>query len=158
MAPQEASSTLLEKKGLAPTPHRVMVLDILADSPSPLSPQEIFMTLKRSHSMNRVTLYRILDLLVSHGIVERIQSGDRAFRYGLNTLSPHARHPHFYCSRCGSVQCVDTHAIPLEVEDLQKTFSGLIEKMEVRLDGICKNCLRTLGRRPRGSGRTSERQ
>ncbi len=142
MAHQDDSISLLKQKGLNPTPHRVMVLGILGNSPSPLSPQEIFATLQRFHPMNRVTLYRILEVLVAHGLVERIQSGDKAYRYGLNAQSPHAEHPHFYCSHCGGIQCVHAEGIHVQVEDIQKTFPGLIQKMEIRLDGICKNCLR----------------
>ena len=133
---------LLSGSDLAPTPHRLMVLEIIGNSPSPLSPQEISLVLERSHRMNRVTLYRILDILVERKLVDRISSGDRAFRYGLAPNANHPQHPHFYCNSCGSMECLDPQTVPVDVQALQKAFPALIQKVEVRLDGICKNCLR----------------
>ncbi|MFP5213987.1 MAG: Fur family transcriptional regulator, partial [Acidobacteriota bacterium] len=63
---------LLEGAGLDPTSNRTMVLEIIGNSPSPLTPQDILTTLQRNHSINRVTLYRILDLLVEKRLIERI--------------------------------------------------------------------------------------
>jgi Fur family ferric uptake transcriptional regulator len=132
----------LKSSDLAATPHRLMVLEIIGNSGSPLSPQEIFRTLQRSHPMNKVTLYRILDLLVARKLVERISAGDRSYRYGLAPNSNHPQHPHFYCNACGNMECLAPEALPLDTRSLQRAFPALIEKVEVRLDGICKNCLR----------------
>lgn len=133
---------LLTSSELASTPHRLMVLEIVGNSPSPLSPQEIYMTLRRSHPMNKVTLYRILEILVEKGLVERISAGDRAYRYGLAPNTNHPPHPHFYCNSCGNMECLAPEAVPLDTQSLQRGFPALIQKVEVRLDGICKNCLR----------------
>lgn len=143
-------SAILENSDLPVTPHRLRVLEIVGNSPYPLSPPEIFETVKRSCSMNRVTLYRVLDLLVERGLVERISAGDRAFRYGLAPNTNHPKHPHFYCTRCRSMECLRPETLPLDVQSFQRTFPALIEKVEVRLDGICSNCLqKRRGRRQR---------
>lgn len=147
MSQETNYSDLLVKTGLAATPHRVMVVEILGSSPSPLTPQEIFMALKRAHPMNRVTLYRILDLLVGSGLVERISAGDRTFRYALAVRSPHSEHAHFYCNDCGNLECLSFQALPLDVGALQKRLPALILRVEIRLDGICKNCLKRKGER-----------
>ena len=75
-------------------------------------------------------------------IVDRISAGDRSFRYGLAANKNHPRHPHFYCTLCGSMECLNPESLPVDIQSFQKTFPSLIEKMEIRLDGICKNCLR----------------
>lgn len=133
---------ILEGSGVGCTPNRLKVLKIIGDSPSPLSASEIYTTLRRSGSINRVTLYRILDILVDSRIVDRISAGDRSFRYGLAANKNHPRHPHFYCTLCGSMECLNPESLPVDIQSFQKTFPSLIEKMEIRLDGICKNCLR----------------
>jgi len=135
-------SASLENSDLPVTPRRLLVLEVVGNSSYPLSPQEIFETVRRSHSMNRVTLYRILDLLVEKELVERISSGDRTFRYGPAPSTNHPPHPHFFCTRCRSMECLRPEALPLDVRSLQRTFPALIEKVEIRLDGICSNCLR----------------
>ena len=55
------------------------VLEVVGNNSFPLSASDIVKTLERSGSINRVTVYRILDLLVEHGVVDRISTGGRAF-------------------------------------------------------------------------------
>ncbi len=143
--------SILENSGIAHTHNRLKVLEIIGNSSYPLSAQEIFMTMKRSHKINRVTLYRILDILVESGVVDRISAGDRSFRYGLAANSNHPSHPHFFCTRCGNMECLNPESIPLDVQAFQETFPALIRRMEIRLDGICKNCLRRRENRKQGS-------
>lgn len=133
---------MLQSAGLTATPHRLMVIEILDNNSTPLSPQEIFLTIRRTHRMNRVTLYRILDVLVAAGLVERISAGDRSFRYALTNQGEHSKHPHFFCSRCGNLECLNPKAFSLDIGSFQKHFTARIERVDVRLDGICKNCLR----------------
>ena len=134
-------SKLLVDVDLSPTPHRLRVLEIIGNSPSPLSHQEIYRYLRDSHPVNRVTIYRILDTLVERKLVVRISSGDRSFRYALATDADHSQHPHFYCSDCGHMGCLDEKIMSLDVTQLIDTIPGLVSRIEVRLDGICENCL-----------------
>lgn len=134
-------TSLLQERGLAATPHRLIVLEIIGNSPSPLTHQEIFATLERGHRMNKVTLYRILDLLVENGLVERIPGGDRTFRYGL-APDDHHRHAHFFCKACGIMQCLSPDALAVDVPAFQLRFPALISRVDIRLDGICKECLK----------------
>ena len=87
-----------------------------------------------------MTVYRILDLLVERGIVERISTGGRAFYYDLPPNDHHKPHPHFYCKICGQMDCLSPEIFVVDTEPLWKTFPGRIDKVEVRIDGICKNC------------------
>ncbi len=140
---------LFKGADLAPLPYRLAILEIVGNSPSPLSAQEIFEIVRRFHRMNRVTLYRILDLLVDKGLVHRISAGDRSFRYGLAPNDNHPEHPHFYCSRCGNMECLAPEAVSVDTGAIERTFPALIQKVEIRLDGICRSCLRTRKNGPR---------
>ena len=133
---------LLAGHGLEGTQNRLRILEIIGNSSYPLSVQEIFETLSRTQTVNRVTVYRILDLLREKRLVDRISAGDRSFRYGLAPNANHQDHSHFYCTRCGNMECLSPESLYLKMETLERTFPGLIEKAEVRLDGICKNCLK----------------
>ncbi len=133
---------MLTSAGLGVTENRLHVLEIIGNNSFPLSAGDIFKTLDRNGSINRVTVYRILDLLVDHGIVDRISTGERAFCYGLAPNEHHQPHPHFYCKRCGQMVCLNPENLIVETESLRKTFPGRIDKIEVRVDGICKNCLK----------------
>ena len=133
---------LLKASELEVTPNRLRILEIIGGNTCPLSAADILQTLQRETAVNRVTVYRILDLLVERGLVERLSTGGRAFYYGLAPSPQHPSHPHFYCKNCGQMDCLDANSLALDTGGLQKTFAGQIDKVEIRLDGICKNCLR----------------
>ncbi|MEH0019711.1 MAG: Fur family transcriptional regulator [Desulfobacter sp.] len=133
---------LLVSVGLDPTRNRLRVLEIIGNNSFPLSASDIHDTLDRSRPINRVTVYRILDLLVEKGIVDRISTGGRAAYYGLAPNERHQAHPHFYCTSCGQMDCLSPQALNVEFSRFASTFPGRIDKLEMRLDGICKNCLK----------------
>ncbi|GAB6904294.1 conserved hypothetical protein [Desulfosarcina cetonica] len=134
--------SLLEAADLEATANRLDVLEVIGGNSYPLSAGDIHHTLKRRSGINRVTVYRILDLLVARGILDRISTGGRAFYYGMAPNKNHPRHPHFYCTRCGQMNCLTPDSLTVDAEALRKTFPGRIDKVEVRIDGICKNCMK----------------
>jgi Fur family ferric uptake transcriptional regulator len=131
---------LLSEADLESTPNRLRVLEVVGNNKFPLSASDIYKILERSSTINRVTVYRILDLLVEHGVVERISTGGRAFYYDLAPNDYHKPHPHFYCTNCGQMDCLSPESLVVDTEPLWKTYPGRIDKVEVRIDGICKNC------------------
>jgi len=134
-------ASFLEVSGLGHTPNRQRVLEAIGNHGRPLSAQQIFETLSRSDNINRVTVYRILDLLVDNGLVERISGGGRSFVYGPAPNENHPAHPHFYCRSCGNLECLNPRSLNVDLQPMQGSFPGLIENVEVRVDGVCKNCL-----------------
>ena len=134
-------SNFLKASGLGHTPNRQRVLEVIGNNSSPLSAQQIFDTLSRCDNINRVTVYRILELLVDKGLVERINGGGRSYVYGLAPNENHPAHPHFYCKSCGNLECLNPQSLNVDLQHMQRTFAGLIENVEVRVDGVCKNCL-----------------
>jgi Fur family ferric uptake transcriptional regulator len=133
---------LLTSANLEPTTNRLHILEVIGNNRFPLSAGDIFKTLDRTSSINRVTVYRILDRLVDGGVVERISTGGRAFYYGLAPNDHHEPHPHFYCKHCGQMDCLNPQSLDVNTDPLLKTFPGQIDSIEIRVDGICKNCLR----------------
>ncbi len=131
---------LLVDATLEVTTNRVRVLEILGDNKFPLSAGDIYNILARTSSINRVTVYRILDRLVAHGVADRISTGGRAFYYGIASNSHHRAHPHFYCTVCGQMDCLHPDSLTVDTAPLWKSYPGRIDKVEVRVDGICKNC------------------
>ena len=135
--------SLLELSGLGHTANRLRVLEIIGNRSHPLSAQEIIEELnKETQEVNRVTVYRILELLVGKRLVERISAGDRSFRYGLAPNTNHQPHSHFYCLECKEMECLSPDQINLDTQPLTRSFLGLIERVEVRIDGICEDCRR----------------
>jgi len=133
---------LLASVDLDATEKRVRVLEVIGSNTFPLSASNIHETLDRNTSINRVTVYRILDLLVKNSLVDRISTGGRASYYGLAPNENHKAHPHFYCTACGQMDCLTPETVAVEFDKFKATFPGRIDKLEMRLDGICKNCLK----------------
>lgn len=133
---------ILTAAGLDATVNRIHILEAIGNNNYPLTARDVFNVVDRAQSINRVTVYRILDLLVEKKIVERLNVGSRAAYYGLAPNENHDPHPHFYCTRCGQMDCLHSESINIDADRLRKTFPGEINRVEVRVDGICKNCLR----------------
>ena len=133
---------LLNAARIDVTENRLRMMEVIGNNSYPLSAADIYKTLERNGSINRVTVYRILDLLVENELVDRLSTGGRAFYYGMAPNANHRPHPHFYCTRCGQMDCLTPDSLNVDSEALWKTFPGRIDKVEVRVDGICKNCMK----------------
>jgi Fur family ferric uptake transcriptional regulator len=131
------ASVLLRQAGLAQTANRVRVVQALAEAGSPRTPQHLLERL--AGGMNRVTLYRILDLLVEHGVATRHNAGERAFRYCL--ANDPLGHAHFLCTRCGETQCLESSALQQDFRKLLASLPMRVEGAEFRLSGVCEVCL-----------------
>jgi Fur family transcriptional regulator, ferric uptake regulator len=133
---------LLETGGLEPTPSRIRVLEVIGNNSAPVSAQEIFKTVRRTADINRVTVYRILEVLVKRGLVEKLSGGGRSLVYGLGPNQNHPAHPHFRCRSCGVLQCLQPGSLKVDLGGIERSFVGEIRGIEIRVDGICKNCLK----------------
>jgi len=138
--PNPDPKKLLRNAGLSMTLNRGLVLESIALSDRPLRAREILEEVRARHAMNKVTLYRILDLLVDKDVIFRHSSGDRAFRYCLTASGTRASHCHFYCKRCGCMECLSVEEMPIDFSVLRESFPMRVEEVEVRLDGVCKAC------------------
>ena len=135
-------SEMLEVSGLKPTPSRMRVLEVIGNNSSPLSAQDIFVTLRRITNINRVTVYRILNVLVDRRLVDRLSSGGRNQVYCMAPNEQHPAHPHFRCDSCGSLQCLQPGSLKVDLKGMERSFTGEIKNVEIRVNGTCRNCLK----------------
>ncbi|SKA96470.1 Fur family transcriptional regulator, ferric uptake regulator [Paucidesulfovibrio gracilis DSM 16080] len=130
------SHATLRQAGVDPTARRVMVYEAVARAEGAVSAPDLLGTL--CAHMNKVTLYRILDLLVEHGVVARHTGPERTAHYCLGR-----GHGHFHCTHCGRCICLrleDAHLERLVGPEL--TGLGRVEDVELRVEGICSDCLK----------------
>ncbi|MFN3594830.1 MAG: Fur family transcriptional regulator [Thiobacillaceae bacterium] len=88
--PAIAAEALVRRYGRA-TPARVAVLRLLLTADSALTHAEVAARL--GGGVDRVTLYRVLDWLVSRGLAHRIAGEDRIWRFGVNVARATTMHP-----------------------------------------------------------------
>jgi Fur family ferric uptake transcriptional regulator len=133
---------MLDGMGLDSTSNRLRVLEVIGNNPSPMGAQEIFETLGRTAKINRVTVYRILDLLTEKVLVIRLSGLGRGLVYGLAPNENHPPHPHFQCRSCGTFQCMQPASLNMDIREVQRTFPGEIIGVDIRVSGTCGNCLK----------------
>lgn len=135
--PASRASERLRSDGRRGTPARLAVLDILLAAPTALSHQEVEQAARgKGLTADRVTLYRVLDWLVSQGLAHRIEGQDRVWRYKAGEREGHG-HAHFHCNRCGQVYCLD-ELRPAFALSLPPGY--LFQGAELTIRGLCPRC------------------
>lgn len=128
---------LLRAAKLRVTPARVGVLEILLGSPTALSHADLE---SRLPDADRVTLYRVLDSLVTCGLALKAVDTRGVFRFSATRAKhEHDGHLHFRCTACGAVFCLD--APPPPPPGLPRGFR--LSGVEYDLRGTCAQCTQT---------------
>jgi Fur family transcriptional regulator, ferric uptake regulator len=136
--PAERIYTLLKEAGYRLTSPRRAVAHVLLSALTPLSIEEIHGCLG-SRAINRVSIYRTIQLLCDLGVVRRLQFQEGFARYELaDTFGSH--HHHFVCNLCGKVEDID--ACPLAATEqaiIHRTHSR-ITSHSLEFYGVCGAC------------------
>lgn len=142
MCDHRDASELLKIAGIKPNRNRLLVLKIVIDSPTTLTSPEILDAISASgeKKINKVTMYRILDLLVDHGILNRLSSPDRIDRYCVKENRHHPSHVHFFCEQCHKMFCLAPEEFLLPNIDVDEQKIGRISKVQILLNGTCREC------------------
>jgi len=134
----ESIRSVIRNAGIRATPARIAVLQELRAAPSPTTHAELSDRLV-PRGFDKATVFRNLNDLAESGLVLRTELGDHVWRF--EALDPEhpaaARHPHFICTKCGSVQCLE----PIEFTGVSLKRSGTIGRItEILLKGECSDC------------------
>lgn len=132
---------LLKKTGLKNTKHRLSMLEILNESPQPISAEDVFLQLKSKEvSINLSSVYRILDAFVEKGLA--VKSSVDGCDMSLFEAS-HAEHVHhFICQGCRRIVLIS--GCPLESYEklLQDKLGCEITGHKLEIYGYCKDCIK----------------
>jgi Fe2+ or Zn2+ uptake regulation protein len=95
------------------------------------------------------TVYRTLDLLARHGLIQELTFADQASRYDKRV----ERHDHVYCVECGVLVDVDVPValIARHVAGEQSGFA--IASHHTMFSGLCPACRHRAAERPRPAAR-----
>jgi Fe2+ or Zn2+ uptake regulation protein len=128
---------ILHDAGLKHTPGREALLNLLKNSAHPLTQEEISQGLTGA-GLNRVTIYRALDCFTKVGIVHKVESGDRIWKFAFCGCGNQGHcHPHFICRNCGKIECLTGVKLP----NIPKPKDGyIVEEREFYLRGLCSGC------------------
>ncbi|MEE2877328.1 MAG: Fur family transcriptional regulator [Candidatus Neomarinimicrobiota bacterium] len=130
---------VLKDENLKLTPQRVEVFREVCDSDEHREAEGIYLALrKRDVNISRATVYRTMDILYQHDLVQRMDIGDGKWRYE-HWLDCH-QHDHLICIRCGTI----VEFISPQIEEIQQNVADKFNYKLVRhvhqLFGLCKQC------------------
>lgn len=115
------------------------ILELLKNSKEALSHAEIQ---KLTVDLcDRVTIYRVLDRLVTEDVIHKIATPDGTLKYAAcqhNHNNKHHvhNHVHFSCEKCLSVTCLDAVEPIYTISD-----NYVVKDMNFTLSGLCPKCL-----------------
>lgn len=128
---------LLTRKGVKPTANRILVLRAVWTSAQPLSMSDLESVLA---PMDKSSIFRTLNLFVSHQLLHAIEDGSGILRYEVCDAKDQCTladmHTHFYCESCHQTFCFKTIHIP-EI-DLPEGFT--MHSVNYMVKGICPRC------------------
>lgn len=119
------------------TPVRRAILGVLLDSNDPLAHAEILERLQNVGEFDRVTVYRVLDWLVAHGLAHKVAGAGRAWRFQATHSETMHHHAHFQCTHCGRIFCLP-EVLPMLPKPMPDNL--IVESVELNLKGICSHC------------------
>jgi Fur family ferric uptake transcriptional regulator len=164
----DALKSLVRGAGLRCTTARLAVLEHMLTATGPQTHAEVSATLDH-RGFDRATIYRNLTELTEAKLVTRVDLGDHVWRFeakrhgGGDGHGHGGDHPHFVCTSCGEVSCLDDVNVAITqrpgakkpaaaeggtsgTKSVKKSAPGAGKRQgipavtEVLLKGTCGNC------------------
>jgi Fur family ferric uptake transcriptional regulator len=136
---REALRERLRGAGLKVTGPRVLVFESLLAQSAPASHADVAEALA-AEGLDRTTVYRNLIDLAEAGLATRHDFGDHVWRFEARRADAPEQpgHPHFTCTDCGQVACLD--GVKVELKAARGKAPAPMELSEVQLRGRCSDC------------------
>lgn len=120
---------------------RERVIELLAGEPCALSAVEIEEVLRAQGArVGRATIYRVLDLLTEHDLVERVAVGPGLARFERSMPGHEHHHHHLVCERCGRLVAFDDPGLERAIHRVSDRLGARVEHHEILLRGACSDC------------------
>jgi Fur family ferric uptake transcriptional regulator len=123
---------------------RDRLIDLLARQDCALSALEIEDALRRARRgqrpVARASIYRVLELLHGHELVNRLDLGDGIARYEPTDPAGEDHHHHLLCDRCGRLVPFHDPGLEQSIDRLSARLGFRTTDHEVTLRGDCPSC------------------
>lgn len=130
---------ILRKHRLKVTLPRLKVLENIFNKDTATSQPELEKSIGKA--IDRVTLYRVLNVFEEKGIIHKIFDLHGTATYALcspqcTTHQHHDEHVHFSCSICNSIYCLQEIKLP----EISTPPGFSINQIAISAIGICNKC------------------
>ena len=129
---------LLKEFNIKKTKPRSLLLELLEKSKKPITVNELFDSADKS--VDKVTVYRTVDLFERSGLVRRVETLEREVRYELQ--DPEHDHHHVICIKCKKVEDFTGCQAESLIEKALEQVGGFSTVSHHSFDifGICNSC------------------
>ncbi|MCR4435229.1 MAG: Fur family transcriptional regulator [Clostridiales bacterium] len=130
---------LLKKENLRNTKHRNSILEVIEGNGQPITAEAVFLKLKEQGvEISLSTVYRVLEALVSKGIVlKSILADDNKALFEINRMEH--RH-HLLCVKCRNMISVDGCPLDDYEKALTEKLGFDIKGHKLEIYGYCRDC------------------
>jgi Fur family ferric uptake transcriptional regulator len=130
----------LRRIGLRRGAARGLVIDYLDGQDCCSSAQQIHAQLRhRGESVGLASVYRILDELAAHALVQRVDVGDGVMRFE-PVRGGDGHHHHLVCDDCGKVEAFSDAKLESAIRNVERRSGYLVAAHDVELRGACESC------------------
>jgi Fur family zinc uptake transcriptional regulator len=135
----DQAAACLAVQGTSLTPFREAVLHELATSVQPLGAYEIATRLGRlmGKSVAANSVYRVLDILLTSGLVQRVESKQA---YCLSPLDVGAGRILLMCEDCGSIETIEGGAVAEALDQQSQAAHFRPRRKVIEVAGLCQSC------------------
>ncbi len=128
---------ILERRGVKPTANRLLVVRELLKSLAPVNLAKLEESLD---TVDKASIFRVLELFAAKEIVHVIEDGSRSLKYELCHCGEHHdishQHVHFYCEVCKETFCLENVHVPKI--DVPQGF--VTKSANFVIKGVCPDC------------------
>ncbi len=128
----------LKQKGFKMTNQRKMILQVLENTDTCLSAEEIFMLVKDINpSVCLTTIYRTIEILIKNNLLTKIDVGDNRYRYEIRT---NKHHHHAVCLKCKKMICLEGCPMDYFEKQIKDKVNFTITGHRLEFYGYCLEC------------------
>lgn len=130
----------LQERGYRITGPRRAVLEAAQAWPGAFTADDLVHHLEASPvPVGRATVFRTLDLLVQHGVLDRLHRPDGCHSYVVS-IGEDRHHHHLICSDCGTVVQFEGCSVDAMLGELSRTTKFRISGHWLEVFGLCQAC------------------
>lgn len=136
---QKDLASLLKKKNVRVTDHRLAILTYLVKAKKPVTVQELVLILHKKFDIDVATVYRNVSSLQAADIIRRFDYNHGHAHYELKTSE--ASHS-FICNNCETIEKIEGVPVGETIKKLVKRSKKFksVTTYSIEIYGVCKNC------------------
>jgi len=137
----------LVAQGVRITAQRRVLIETIQNAKEHIdAPTLLAMARKRDTSIDRATVYRTIDLLKKHGLIDELDlmhlTGEKHY-YEVKT---HRDHVHLACFQCGKIEELTPPSFEKLKGEMVRQSGFEIKVIRLEVGGLCRACAKTIRR------------